>query len=84
MPIFEYACKECGTEFETLVLPGKEPPGACPSCNAPEVERLFSLPAVQTDETRAKSVASAQRRKKKLGEERVQEQRKYEEAHEGH
>lgn len=40
MPIFEYRCKKCDEEFETLVL-GKETP-ECPTCHGKKLERLLS------------------------------------------
>ena len=84
MPIFEYTCGACGERFEKLVLPGKEPPKGCPACESTDVERVFSLPAVQTDDTRGRAVKSAHRRRAVHARERVEEQRRYEEAHEGH
>jgi putative FmdB family regulatory protein len=41
MPIYEYACRGCGHEFEALVRTGTEP--ACPSCRSTELERLLSV-----------------------------------------
>jgi putative FmdB family regulatory protein len=40
MPIFEYKCKKCGHEFESLVF-GKEIP-QCPSCASADVGKLMS------------------------------------------
>ena len=41
MPIYEYACKKCGHEFEELVRAGEQPP--CPKCGeARKVERKLS------------------------------------------
>ncbi len=43
MPIFEYKCLKCESEFEKLVFgPASEDGIQCPDCNAKEVERLFS------------------------------------------
>ena len=41
MPIFEYACKSCGKEFEALVLPTTAAP-SCPACKSTELEKLIS------------------------------------------
>ncbi len=84
MPIYEYRCEECSDDFEALVLPNRSTFVACPSCGSEAVERALSLPSVQTDGTRGRALESAHRRKAKLGRERVEEQRRYEEAHEGH
>ena len=40
MPIYEYQCKQCGREFEQLVL-GQECP-TCPACESDNVCRLMS------------------------------------------
>jgi putative FmdB family regulatory protein len=80
MPIYEYRCPACGHEFEALVRPGKAPP-PCAACGATGLERLLSLPSVKSDTTRAKSMRAARQRDKKLGTERVEEQRNYEKHH---
>lgn len=40
MPIYEYHCNKCETDFECLVF-GKERPN-CPSCNSKKVNKLMS------------------------------------------
>lgn len=42
MPIYEYACKSCGHEFEELVASHRDQAPACPKCAA-EVEKKFSM-----------------------------------------
>ena len=44
MPIFEYVCKECKHEFETLVF-GKQK-AVCPKCQSKKLEPQFSVFAV--------------------------------------
>jgi len=44
MPLFEYECKECGREFEALVLGAEKP--VCPSCRSENLEKVFSAFAV--------------------------------------
>jgi len=46
MPIYEYVCRACGQEFETLVRNEEKP--ACPGCNSRRLEKKLSAPAVQT------------------------------------
>lgn len=41
MPIFEYHCKGCGTEFEALVRSGAAP--ECPSCHATTLDKKLSV-----------------------------------------
>jgi putative FmdB family regulatory protein len=43
MPIYEYACLDCGREFEELIR-GEEQP-ACPACGRGRVERQMSVSA---------------------------------------
>lgn len=41
MPIYEYACRACGHEFETLVR-GAETP-SCAKCASAELEKKLSV-----------------------------------------
>ncbi len=43
MPLYEYACRECGRRFEVLQRVGADATGVtCPGCGAPEVSRQLS------------------------------------------
>jgi putative FmdB family regulatory protein len=47
MPIFEYRCRSCHAQFETIVLSAREQV-ACPKCQSNAVEKqlsVFSAPA---------------------------------------
>ncbi len=41
MPIFEYTCANCETQFEDLVL-GRQDAAACPNCGSKETTKLMS------------------------------------------
>lgn len=43
MPLFEYHCAPCDTDFELLVRSSETP--SCPDCGQFDIERLFSAPA---------------------------------------
>lgn len=43
MPIYEYACRDCGQQFETLVRTGSTP--ECPGCHSHSLDKLLSVPA---------------------------------------
>jgi putative FmdB family regulatory protein len=40
MPLYDFRCRACGTEFEELVRGNQSP--ACPACGATDPERLLS------------------------------------------
>ncbi|MBP1770448.1 MAG: zinc ribbon protein [Candidatus Aminicenantes bacterium] len=42
MPLYEYACKNCGKRFECLVSPGKESEVVCDKCGSADVRKLIS------------------------------------------
>lgn len=43
MPIYEYECKKCRTEFEVLFRSGDKQDGvACPACSSRRTKRLLS------------------------------------------
>ena len=79
MPIYEYVCKACGHEFEKLVRGGKT--SVCISCESADVERVFSLPNVKSETTKAQAMQAAKRRDKAQGTERIQAQIAYEKSH---
>ena len=63
MPIYEYQCKDCGHEFEQVVLPKATP--KCPECESVELERLLSHFAVSSEGTRQTNLQSARKQSRK-------------------
>lgn len=47
MPIYEYACPDCGHKFELIQKFSDDPAKECPSCKAQNVKKLISLSAFQ-------------------------------------
>lgn len=43
MPIYEYACKDCGTKFEKLVKSSDRNGITCPSCGREHVQQELSV-----------------------------------------
>ena len=43
MPIYEYACRDCESQFELLIR-GSEV-AKCPTCHGERLEKQFSVPA---------------------------------------
>ena len=54
MPLFEYRCLACGSQFELLILKGSPEP-ACPSCGVTTVEKMLSMFAVSSEGTQMRS-----------------------------
>lgn len=44
MPIYEYKCQKCDSQFEVLVRTPED--AACPECQSRKLNKLFSVPAV--------------------------------------
>lgn len=82
IPIYEYSCQDCGTEFEALVRGNVG--ATCPECDSGNLERIFSLPTVHSSSTHAMAMRAAKKRDKKQGEERMRAQREYELHHDDH
>jgi len=43
MPIYEFTCNACGSEFELVMLPGEKSAPRCPDCGGAELEKRFSV-----------------------------------------
>lgn len=51
MPIYEYACRDCTREFQTLVMgPADEAALTCPTCGGARLHRLISRVAYHQSE----------------------------------
>jgi putative FmdB family regulatory protein len=46
MPLYEYTCQACRSEFELLVRGSEKP--MCPECGGARLEKRFSVPAAHT------------------------------------
>ena len=46
MPLYEYTCRDCSSEFELLVRGSEQP--RCPECESSKLEKLLSVPAAHT------------------------------------
>jgi len=79
MPIYEYKCQACSHQFELLVRSGTTP--ACPACGAEQLERLISLPAINSESTHGQAMSAAKSRDKKQASEQNRAQREYELRH---
>lgn len=84
MPLYDYSCQKCGSEFELLIRAGDTP--ACVSCGSTELERLLSGFAVSSEHTRALNLAAGRKAKAKDRKDQAMAQWEYEKHHreEGH
>lgn len=76
MPIFEYACRACHHEFETLVRTGDTP--ACPKCAGTDLDKQPSLPAIKSESTHGLAMKAAQKRDAAQASDNARAQREYE------
>jgi putative FmdB family regulatory protein len=61
MPLYDYACRGCGQQFELLVRAGTVE--ECPSCQSRDLERLLSSGfAVSSEATRQSHLQAARRK----------------------
>jgi putative FmdB family regulatory protein len=56
MPIYEYACRSCGHEFETLVRASEAP--SCAKCASSELDKKLSVFSSQTGAAEAAGVGA--------------------------
>jgi putative FmdB family regulatory protein len=49
MPLYEYRCADCRSQFELLIRGSAVP--ACPSCGSKALERILSMFAVSSEGT---------------------------------
>ena len=82
MPIYEYVCGDCGTQFELLVRGGKTP--SCPSCESENLDRQLSLPRVKSSSTKDMAMRAAKKRDANQAKDRMHERIRYEESHDRH
>lgn len=82
MPLYEYSCRKCNHEFETLVRTGDTP--ACPECGGEDLEKLLSGVAVSSEGTRERNLSQARQKAKKVGRDKAIAQFEYEEKHRHH
>ncbi len=60
MPIYEYECRQCGEQFEALVL--KATVASCPACQSEDLEQLISGFAVSSEASRQSNLQAARRK----------------------
>jgi putative FmdB family regulatory protein len=69
MPIYEFACRGCGNQFETLVRGALTP--SCSECGSVDLERLLSAFGVKTEAGSKSALGRAKRDQKIADRDRV-------------
>ena len=82
MPIFDYKCRECGQQFEAFIRGVVDV--KCEACGSGEVEKMLSMPTVQSEGTRNLALKAAKKRDAAQGKDRMHEQLRYEQTHDRH
>jgi putative FmdB family regulatory protein len=65
VPLYDYACQDCGEVFEALVL-HNSPPAACPRCQGQNLKQQISMFAVDSEATRQSNLAAGRKKYAKV------------------
>jgi putative FmdB family regulatory protein len=63
MPLFDFRCRSCGSEFEALVRSSDTP--RCPSCKNAKLEQLPSMFTVSSAELTKARVRTARKERRR-------------------
>lgn len=77
MPLYEYICKACKTEFEALVR-SQDPVPACPSCKSGDLEKLITAASMSSDQMTRDNVKKE--RKRRLPQHKAEQNEEYQHA----
>ena len=82
MPLYDFQCRACGTEFEALVRAG----GAAPNAQVPRQQprRLLSTFAVSSENTQQAAIKDSRKRQLRTRRDEIAAEETYRKEHEGH
>jgi putative FmdB family regulatory protein len=83
MPLYDFQCRACGTEFEALVRAGGAAP-ECPKCHGNNLERLLSTFAVSSENTQQAAIKDSKKRQLRTRRDEIAAEETYRKEHEGH
>ena len=83
MPLYDFHCRACGTEFEALVRTGGTAP-ECPECHGLDLERLLSTFMVSSESTQQAAIKDAKKRQLRTRRDQIAAEEAYRKEHEGH
>ncbi|MBU3915143.1 zinc ribbon domain-containing protein [bacterium] len=49
MPLFEFKCNKCGTQYEKLIASTERSLPECPKCNETDVRKLISMGSIRAN-----------------------------------
>jgi putative FmdB family regulatory protein len=58
MPLYEFSCKNCGRQFESLVTAGREKDVVCVECGSADVRKMISCFGIGGGSSRIKASSS--------------------------
>jgi putative FmdB family regulatory protein len=70
VPLYDYACLNCGEVFEALVLHNSAPP-ACPRCRGQHLKQQISMFSVDSESTRKSNLAAGKRLQAKVNRDKI-------------
>jgi len=82
MPLFDYRCLSCDSQFELLIRGSVVP--TCPSCGATSLERQLSMFSVSSDGTQQKNRESLGKQQRSKAEQIQREKTHYTTDHHDH
>jgi putative FmdB family regulatory protein len=83
MPIYDYACRQCGHRFEYFLL-SSSPAAECPACGTKDLEQLISAYAVHSESSRQSSIKQQQKKAAVVHKDKMYEEQKQIREHHDH
>jgi putative FmdB family regulatory protein len=83
MPIYDYACRQCGHRFEYFLL-SSSPAAECPACGTKDLEQLISAYAVSSESSRQSSLKQARKKAAVVHKDKMHEEQKQLREHPDH
>ena len=83
MPIYDYACRQCGHRFEYFLL-SSSPAAECPACGTKDLEQLISAYAVSSESSRQANLKQERKKASVVHKDKMHEEHKHLHEHHDH
>lgn len=83
MPIYDYACRQCGHRFEYFLL-SSSPAAECPACGNKDLEQLISAVTVSSESSRQANLKQARKQASVVHKDKMHEEQKQLREHHDH